>query len=367
MAYDWDTEVRPASSNNPIDAKYGWRKCAPWNHKGRRYHSSTGRVEVNVSYGSSGTRYIYENGSFWPGASPPAVPAFPSSLINEAEIKALNKLKDQKINLGQFLAEFDQTEQMIARHVLSIARSIKKWRKGNPASAWRAARKYEGFNASAAARRKIPKSWLELQYGWKPLLQDIYGAIQLLGAPDRDPYFHVKGYAEDETTVTKSMNSAFSNASYCQLQWRVKRKCWVSLYYLLTSPGLAEQSSLGLLNPAEIVWECLPYSFVVDWVSPIGSWLSSLTADAGYTFKGGSRSMKSEMGSSSLYSITMEHRSGVPSVMASGSSPSVNGVADEFSRVCYLKSPVPGVYVKNPLSALHVANAIALLIEAFRH
>jgi hypothetical protein len=38
---------------------------------------------------------------------------------------------------------------------------------------------------------------------------------------------------------------------------------------------LSLQRSLGLVNPAEIAWEVVPYSFVVDWFLPIGSYISA--------------------------------------------------------------------------------------------
>lgn len=33
---------------------------------------------------------------------------------------------------------------------------------------------------------------------------------------------------------------------------------------------------LGLVDPATVVWELIPYSFVVDWFLPIGSYLENL-------------------------------------------------------------------------------------------
>jgi hypothetical protein len=317
----------------------------------------------------SGTLQVYEDGSFW-GIAPPVVPAFPSGLINEAEIKALNKLKDQDINLGTFIAEFGETEKMIASHILKIARGVRKWRAGNPPKLWKLIRGSEGpgypSRVAADTAKRLPASWLELQYGWKPLLSDIYGGIHHLTKPQRDPFIHVKGYSVRKSAVSMTP-SAVAGTSKCWLEFELKQEVWVSLYYLLNSPGLAEVSSLGLLNPAEIVWECLPYSFVVDWIVPIGPWMSSLTADAGYTFQGGSCSRKSELNGGKLRAMYLENvRTPTSSVAVTGSGPSLTGGAFDFARTCYTSSPVPGVYIKNPLSALHVANATALLLQVFR-
>jgi hypothetical protein len=40
-------------------------------------------------------------------------------------------------------------------------------------------------------------------------------------------------------------------------------------------------NALGLANPAALVWEALPLSFVFDWFVPVGNWLQGATAEAG--------------------------------------------------------------------------------------
>lgn len=38
---------------------------------------------------------------------------------------------------------------------------------------------------------------------------------------------------------------------------------------------------LGLTNPAEVAWEVVPFSFVIDWFIPVGNFLSSLDSLVG--------------------------------------------------------------------------------------
>ena len=133
------------------------------------------------------------------------------------------------------------------------------------------------------------------------------------------------------------------------------------LHYGLQSNPLAELSSVGLINPVELAWELLPYSFVVDWFLPIGPWISALTADVGFTFVTGGQSRKTTMvpnGSPTVLSQASD--------ILSLSIPSFSGKSERFDRHCYAQSPVPGLYVKNPLSTLHVLNAIALNSQAFQ-
>ena len=56
--------------------------------------------------------------------------------------------------------------------------------------------------------------------------------------------------------------------------------------------GARAFNQLGLLNPVSLAWELVPWSFVVDWVLPIGSVLSALSAPAGLIFIDGSLSAR---------------------------------------------------------------------------
>jgi len=61
----------------------------------------------------------------------------------------------------------------------------------------------------------------------------------------------------------------------------------VKLYFTPDCELAQSAKMLGLTNPAEVVWELVPLSFVVDMVLPFGAFLSSLNADAGLKFQAG--------------------------------------------------------------------------------
>jgi len=48
-------------------------------------------------------------------------------------------------------------------------------------------------------------------------------------------------------------------------------------------------SQTGFLNPINLVWEILPFSFVVDWFLPIGPYLEAASAFNGLEFVDGSQ------------------------------------------------------------------------------
>lgn len=57
--------------------------------------------------------------------------------------------------------------------------------------------------------------------------------------------------------------------------------CRMGMDCVVRNPNLHLASQLGLTNPASVAYELVPYSFVLDWVLPLGPFLSSLTDFSG--------------------------------------------------------------------------------------
>ena len=102
-----------------------------------------------------------------------------TGMVNRAITEALSNLKKQDIHLGNFLAEFEKTQQMVVNRSSTIARQIQSFRKSNP-KLWPMIVATETGNLPRHLWCTIPKSWLELQYGWKPLMSDVMGAAARL-------------------------------------------------------------------------------------------------------------------------------------------------------------------------------------------
>jgi hypothetical protein len=202
---------------------------------------------------------------------------------------------------------------------------------------------------------------LELQYGWKPLLQDIHGACTELDRTEQD----LKDSAYRVTVAkkvredSKQIVTSSSWTGYKDFR-RHMQMCKVRLDYVPDNIELIRLSSLGLTNPAMIAWELMPFSFIVDWALPIGNWINALDAALGYRFLGGSRTEVRRLRSSRTCSG--------PSVDIGVKTSSFRGSSNVFDmvRVVYSSSPVPvRPGFKNPVSDAHVKNGLALLIAAF--
>jgi len=143
-------------------------------------------------------------------------------------------------------------------------------------TAWKAARNLNWSKAAAAladARKGgfVPKAkttaqgWLELQYGWLPLVKDAYAGAQFLGYSLNAPLqFTVNVSRKVKRDVNPLGNTRYQEATYV-VRKRIKA--------ILKERNVVALS--GLTDPATLAWELLPYSFVIDWFLPIGQYLSA--------------------------------------------------------------------------------------------
>lgn len=280
------------------------------------------------------------------------IPPWDYTLETRAQIAALLQVKDQSVNLAQAWAERRMTADLVADTALKLARAYSAARKGNFSKA---------AKALGARPKKTASNWLELQYGWLPLLQDVHGAAEALAKRDAPEHWTItgKGVVREpwHTKVTR-----WSGYKRGQIVARGMQGAFVRLDYIPANDFFTNLSSLGLTNPAQLAWELLPYSFVVDWIWPVGDWLSSLDATVGLTFLSGSVTRRRE-GNGFWYADPIDE-AGYTTKTANYRSTSRYL---SLSRSVYLTSPIPyPPPPKNPFSFTRMANALALCSQAFR-
>lgn len=308
-------------------------------------------------------RYIVVDGGYGIDASISTLPDTPSWMRDKAVSRALNQLKGNGTNLAVAFAERKETAELFAHTVKRIASGVRAYRNRKKSSFWQQILK-EGTKDQKGRWQSIPNDWLELQYGWNPLMQDIDGACSALSRRDTDPgrYRVVVTSQVKETQVhTWSKSDSIIGGDFTikdTYDFTVKCKMW----YVLRNPLLAAFSSLGLTNPAEVVWERVKYSFVVDWFLPVGNWLSTLDADFGWDFWSGAIT----------HFTKTTGRGGELPPPDDSSNFYIVGTDNYYYDGWYLlrefltSSPGAGLpHFKNPFSSKHVANALSLLVQAF--
>jgi len=116
--------------------------------------------------------------------------------------------------------------------------------------------------------------WLEYHFGWEPLLADIFAGIGALG---RDFHSNVLsgGAKNDRLSIVKTTNASTGENTYDQQNTvtSVRQRCRIRV----VNPNATLLNDLGLANPVSVVWETIPFSFVVDWFSTAGAVMSAAT------------------------------------------------------------------------------------------
>lgn len=126
--------------------------------------------------------------------------------------------------------------------------------------------------------------WLEYTYGLSPLISDIRGIAE-----------NIVGFVHNNTKVTASCTLRLDGLRRegllsCyghNMPTKCEYKGFVRAKYAITlragyDESLAKWTSL---NPANIAWELFPYSFVIDWVLDVGSYLRNLETSLLYATK----------------------------------------------------------------------------------
>jgi len=186
-----------------------------------------------------------------------------------------DKIRGHDFSASISLADVDKTAQMVQGSLKSLVKAVTCLRKKDLSGLLRALPNMLGAAERRGAQRAlslgdISQAWLAIQYGWKPLLSDIFSAMKATEAITAPP----------RTVVFRSRyrkKPLFYSSSTSPSNWIGKGVTDTTGQYIYRlTEGLSTARSLGLLDPASLLWERLPFSFIVDWALPIGSYLSAL-------------------------------------------------------------------------------------------
>jgi len=217
-----------------------------------------------------------------------------------ARNKAIRKLVDSigsglDANLAQDFVQFRQTAKTISDSVSKIASSLIALKKGDLIGAtkflWGS--HPSKFRKSRPLKPGAPlaDNWLAMQYGWKPLLNDIDGVCKSLAN-----YFQSNSLvrsARSASTVTTVENIADltrNTSPFLVIGDHMRRRsttCKFVVHYQVDSALQSFLAQTGFTNPVNLLWEVLPFSFVADWFLPIGPYLETLSSFDGLQFVDG--------------------------------------------------------------------------------
>lgn len=304
-----------------------------------------------------------DEGQFSSGFLPPPTLAVISAvrrtnLDNEVRQKVLARVRDSDVNLGVIWGEREQTLRLLTGSVKNLGKAYNMAKSGNYAGAAAVfAGGASGQRPPPSARAGVAQAWLELQYGWLPLMNDIFGLCETMQKQVRHREYVVirskKGIYENTPQVAQSgyyTDKTVFDAKY-ESSVRIKMRC--------TNMLLKTAAEVGLTNPLLVAWELVPFSFVVDWALPIGSFLSQFDSALGWEFFSGSQTR--------FYQSTASTERECKSTPPGFKQFSVAGSSMSFMVDVY-RSPINSwagmfsvPYIKDPTSMIHLLNALALL------
>lgn len=238
-----------------------------------------------------GIRY---SGSFTTnsGASTPNAQA-----LNKAYAQFVDAARGTSASMAVNLAERKQAVDMMAKRgaqLLKFARHLRRFE--FPAAVrtlgfdvissrdskryWKARVRRNNVDREVKFKRSAKAfgdNYLEFHFGWEPAVKDIYAAVEL----STSSYFpglrkicegrgSVRAQLIDSPVVT-SRGTYGSRTQYPFSSVRMGAEVQVD------NPNLLLLNLYGVVNPAVVVWELVPFSFLVDWFVNISSVLNSYT------------------------------------------------------------------------------------------
>lgn len=207
------------------------------------------------------------------------------------------KVNGSSFHLGVTLAEGKMAMQMIASSATRLHSALRALKRGNIPAMYKAltstqqGQRYNKFRENGylhyddflARERKrgiflsrkqifdkdLSSIWLEAMYGWKPLVEDIYGGAQFLAERLENPDVHT---VRARLRKVKIAEVASSNPTAIRLH---NGRGEVSTNVIARIKSVNNAVLSGLADPLSVAWEVTPWSFVIDWVIPIGNYLEA--------------------------------------------------------------------------------------------
>lgn len=241
---------------------------------------------------STGALYSTTNGFFGSNSDVPKLVTFETDAAYNLALERLNEAVRGKLDLGVDIVEARQTARMVKslNRVVSFAKQTRYGRllyvlqkKMIPPSQAKALvaklgeiRKDPSI-AFIGSTRHLAQGWLEWQYGWRPLMQDVFDVTDEIYRYNINRKLRVKGSSTVKrhiTTRDDAVIDGFITSVALNGDERVKVKFVIDLEFNETERNRLDRFSS--LNPISLGWEVIPYSFVVDWFVDIGSYLRNL-------------------------------------------------------------------------------------------
>lgn len=249
--------------------------------QGNPHRRVDGRVPYHVAYREQGLAYANAGGAvsngwyrcYREGTVPPA-------LSNEVYARFRGKLYSGNAALGVTIGSYKQSRDMIINRYSTLT---------NRAGYWADAIGRAGRGRHA--EKLVAGMHLEVIFGWVPLLADIQAAATTV-CQKAD----VTGFVKARSRVVDSVDFTRDEGSNREIITGAATysETWAATVRI-SNPNLWLAERAGLLNAGSVVWDLVPWSFVVNMFVNTGQLVNSLTDYAGLSFQDFTRTRTSQI------------------------------------------------------------------------
>lgn len=307
----------------------------------------------------------------------------PNAVLDKARMKARALLNQSAGSAAVTLAEINKTASLIADTARTLASAYSYLRHGNLGGFATAVgitvpkRRIRAFYqrthppgglTAAQIQQHAASAWLQYTYGWRPMINDVYTQAENLA----NYLYKNQGIVHEVIGKASEFKVARSEQLFAPGTWKhtklvtTRESARVTVRYKMSMDQSQFLNVFGLQNPMLIAWEVVPFSFVVDWFLPVGSFLESLTATAGLDFHSGAESQKTVCASTvrvSPYGVFSDPGY-KRTFTVKGSDP--KATYRRKLRVTLNDFPtISPPSFKNPVSVSHAISSLALLTAVF--
>lgn len=180
--------------------------------------------------------------------------------------KLRSKVGGTSFNAGVFLGEGHEALKLITDSATKLYRGALLLKQGNLIGAARTLS--TSIKHPPLTRRKtFGQNWLELQYGWLPLLGDMHEGAEFLA-------HHFSVPLQEVVRVKRTVKGSYAAINEQRVSPQYSRvTSYGQIKAILREKDVIALS--GLKDPFSVLWELTPLSFVFDWGIPIGQYLAA--------------------------------------------------------------------------------------------
>ena len=213
--------------------------------------------------------------STWPGekyrgsAQPDQLNSFPGAQYlahQQAYARLRGQLYKGSAALGVTMASFKQSRDMVRNRSNLIAST---------------AAELSSLSSKSKFTKKMADNYLEVIFGWKPLIADIHAATtSVIQRADSVDFVRATGTVPIHHTV----RGRWDKVRHDDIAYRGSYRVSLGGQVRISNPNAWLAERAGLANPLAVAWDLVPWSFLINMFTNVGSLVNQISDFYGLSF-----------------------------------------------------------------------------------